>query len=139
MMCSELALAFFPSCGELSDWLERCETPVVTPAGAAADPARQQGFCHRVGVSAAGSKVTNILNSRTEVAGKLEIERQHLQPLPVERFAIYEPVMARGKLLAALPPDEAAKVMVVALHIAPGRTIWPVWSATRGVSSVALS
>jgi hypothetical protein len=40
-------------------------------------------------------QVTATLNSRTEVAGKLEIERLHLHPLPVERFADYEPVVAR--------------------------------------------
>jgi len=40
------------------------------------------------------AQVTASLNSRTEVAGKLEIERLHLQPLPVERFADYEPVVA---------------------------------------------
>ena len=41
------------------------------------------------------SQVTNTLNSRHEVAGRLEIERLHLQPLPVERFADYEPVVVR--------------------------------------------
>ena len=35
------------------------------------------------------------LNSRHSVQGKLEIERLHLQPLPVERFADYEPVVVR--------------------------------------------
>jgi hypothetical protein len=40
-------------------------------------------------------QVTATLNSRTEVAGKLEIERLHLQPLPIERFADYEPLVAR--------------------------------------------
>jgi hypothetical protein len=39
------------------------------------------------------SQVTTTLNSRHEVAGRLEIERLHLQPLPVERFADYEPVV----------------------------------------------
>ena len=39
------------------------------------------------------SQVTHTLNSRYEVAGRLEIERLHLQPLPVERFADYEPVV----------------------------------------------
>jgi hypothetical protein len=39
-------------------------------------------------------QVTATLNCRTEVAGKREIERLHLQPLPVERFADYEPVVA---------------------------------------------
>jgi len=39
--------------------------------------------------------VTNTLNSRYQVQGNLEIERLHLQPLPVERFADYEPVVAR--------------------------------------------
>jgi hypothetical protein len=38
-------------------------------------------------------QVTTTLNSRHEVAGRLEIERLHLQPLPVERFADYEPVV----------------------------------------------
>jgi hypothetical protein len=37
------------------------------------------------------AQVTATLNSRHEVAGKLEIEWLHLQPLPVERFADYEP------------------------------------------------
>ena len=39
------------------------------------------------------SQVTTTLNSRYEVTGRLEIERLHLQPLPVERFADYEPVV----------------------------------------------
>jgi hypothetical protein len=39
--------------------------------------------------------VTNTLNSRYQVQGNLEIEQLHLQPLPVERFADYEPVVAR--------------------------------------------
>ena len=38
-------------------------------------------------------QVTTTLNSRYEVTGRLEIERLHLQPLPVERFADYEPVV----------------------------------------------
>ncbi len=41
------------------------------------------------------SQITNTLNNRHEVAGRLEIERLHLQPLPVERFADYDPVLAR--------------------------------------------
>jgi hypothetical protein len=41
------------------------------------------------------AQVTATLNSRHEVAGKLEIERLHLQPLPVERFADYEPLVVR--------------------------------------------
>jgi len=41
------------------------------------------------------AQVSASLNSRHEVAGRLEIERLHLQPLPVERFADYEPVLAR--------------------------------------------
>jgi hypothetical protein len=41
------------------------------------------------------SQVTNTLSSRHEVAGRLEIERLHLQPLPVDRFADYEPVVVR--------------------------------------------
>jgi hypothetical protein len=40
-------------------------------------------------------QVTATLNSQTEVAGKLELERLHLQTLPVECFADYEPVVAR--------------------------------------------
>ena len=39
--------------------------------------------------------VTNTLNRRYQVQGNLEIEQLHLQPLPVERFADYEPVVAR--------------------------------------------
>jgi len=39
--------------------------------------------------------VSASLNNRAEVEGKLAIERLHLQPLPVERFADYEPVVAR--------------------------------------------
>jgi hypothetical protein len=41
------------------------------------------------------AQVTNTLNSRYQVQGNLEIEQLHLQPLPVERFADYEPVVAR--------------------------------------------
>jgi hypothetical protein len=41
------------------------------------------------------AQVTATLNSRHEVDGKLEIERLHLQPLPVERFADYEPLVVR--------------------------------------------
>ena len=41
------------------------------------------------------AQVTATLNSRYQVQGNLEIERLHLQPLPVERFADYEPLMAR--------------------------------------------
>jgi hypothetical protein len=41
------------------------------------------------------AQVTSTLNSRYEVAGNLEIERLHLQPLPVERFADYEPQVVR--------------------------------------------
>jgi hypothetical protein len=40
-------------------------------------------------------QVNSTLNSRHEVVGKLEIERLHLQPLPVERFADYEPLVVR--------------------------------------------
>jgi hypothetical protein len=41
------------------------------------------------------AQVNADLNNRPSVQGKLEIERLHLQPLPVERFADYEPVVAR--------------------------------------------
>jgi hypothetical protein len=41
------------------------------------------------------AQVTATLNSRYQVQGKLEIERLHLQPLPVERFADYEPLVVR--------------------------------------------
>jgi len=41
------------------------------------------------------AQVTNTLNSRYRVQGNLEIEQLHLQPLPVERFGDYEPVVAR--------------------------------------------
>ena len=41
------------------------------------------------------ARVTATLNNRTEVAGRLEIERLHLQPLPVERFGDYDPVVVR--------------------------------------------
>lgn len=41
------------------------------------------------------ARVTATLNGRHEVAGRLEIERLHLQPLPVERFADYDPVVVR--------------------------------------------
>jgi hypothetical protein len=41
------------------------------------------------------AQVSASLNNRAEVEGKLAIERLHLHPLPVERFADYEPVVAR--------------------------------------------
>ena len=41
------------------------------------------------------AQVTNTLNSRYQVQGDLEIERLHLHPLPMERFADYEPGVAR--------------------------------------------
>ena len=41
------------------------------------------------------AQVTATLNSRHQVQGNLEIERLHLQPLPVERFADYEPLVVR--------------------------------------------
>jgi hypothetical protein len=39
--------------------------------------------------------VTASFNSRYEAKGRLEIERLHLQPLPVERFAVYDPLTVR--------------------------------------------
>jgi hypothetical protein len=39
--------------------------------------------------------VSDTLNSRTEVAGRLAIEQLHLQPLPVERFGDYDPLVVR--------------------------------------------
>jgi hypothetical protein len=39
--------------------------------------------------------VTVTLNNRYEVAGRLEIERLHLQPLPVQRFIDYDPLVVR--------------------------------------------
>jgi hypothetical protein len=41
------------------------------------------------------ARVTASFNSRHEVQGRLEIERLHLQPLPVERFADYDPLTVR--------------------------------------------
>ena len=41
------------------------------------------------------AQVSNTLNNRYEVTGRLEIERLHLQPLPVERFADYDPLTVR--------------------------------------------
>lgn len=41
------------------------------------------------------TQVNDTLNGRTEVKGRLEIERLHLQPLPVERFADYDPLVVR--------------------------------------------
>ena len=41
------------------------------------------------------ARVTASFNSRDEVIGRLEIERLHLQPLPVQRFADYEPLTVR--------------------------------------------
>ncbi len=41
------------------------------------------------------AQVTATLNNRTEVKGRLEIEQLHLQPLPIERFADYDPLVAR--------------------------------------------
>jgi hypothetical protein len=41
------------------------------------------------------ARVTATLNNRYEVKGRLEIERLHLQPLPVERFADYDPLTVR--------------------------------------------
>jgi hypothetical protein len=41
------------------------------------------------------AQVNDTLNDRYEVKGRLEIERLHLQPLPVERFADYDPLVVR--------------------------------------------
>jgi hypothetical protein len=41
------------------------------------------------------AQVSASLNNRVEVEGKLAIERLHLQPLPVERFADYDPLTVR--------------------------------------------
>jgi hypothetical protein len=41
------------------------------------------------------AQVNDTLNGRYEVQGRLEIERLHLQPLPVERFADYDPLVVR--------------------------------------------
>ncbi len=41
-----------------------------------------------------GSLVNTDLNNRPSMHGKLAIERLHLRPLPAERFADYEPVVA---------------------------------------------
>jgi len=41
------------------------------------------------------TQVNDTLNGRYEVKGRLEIERLHLQPLPVERFADYDPLVSR--------------------------------------------
>jgi hypothetical protein len=40
-------------------------------------------------------QVNDTLNDRYEVKGRLEIERLHLQPLPVQRFADYDPLVVR--------------------------------------------
>lgn len=40
-------------------------------------------------------RVTATLNGRTEVKGRLAIERLHLQPLPVERCVDYDPLVVR--------------------------------------------
>jgi len=41
------------------------------------------------------AQVSATLNNRSEVAGKLAIERLHLLPLAVQRFADYDPVVVR--------------------------------------------
>jgi hypothetical protein len=41
------------------------------------------------------AQVSASLNNRAEVEGKLAIERLHLRPLPVQRFADYEPLVVR--------------------------------------------
>ena len=43
------------------------------------------------------AQVTAGLNSCADVQGKLVIERLYLQPLPVECFAEYEPVVLRTR------------------------------------------
>ncbi len=52
-------------------------------------------FATEAGYRQLVAQVTAGLNSRADVQGKLAIEWLHLQPLPVERFADYEPVVAR--------------------------------------------
>jgi hypothetical protein len=41
------------------------------------------------------AQVTGTLNSRYEVKGRMEIEQLHLQPLPVERFVDYDPLVVQ--------------------------------------------
>jgi len=41
------------------------------------------------------AQVSATLNNREEVKGRLEIEQLHLQPLPIERFADYDPMVVR--------------------------------------------
>ena len=41
------------------------------------------------------AQVSATLNNRDEVKGRLEIEQLHLQPLPIERFADYDPMVVR--------------------------------------------
>ena len=41
------------------------------------------------------ARVSATLNSRYEAQGRLEIEQLHLQPLPIERFADYDPLVVR--------------------------------------------
>jgi len=41
------------------------------------------------------ARVSATLNNRYEVKGRLEIEQLHLQPLPIERFADYDPLVVR--------------------------------------------
>ena len=43
------------------------------------------------------SQVTDTLNERSDVTVKLAIELLHLQPLPVQRFADYEPLVVRAR------------------------------------------
>jgi hypothetical protein len=48
------------------------------------------------------AQVSASLNNRVEVEGKLAIERLHLQPLPVERFADYDPLTVRVRSTSAI-------------------------------------
>jgi len=48
------------------------------------------------------AQVTATLNNRYEVTGRLEIERLHLQPLPVQRFVDYDPLVVRVRTTSTI-------------------------------------